>query len=52
MTDYYPLLRKAIDRLDRPDQRARDDLYERARKALVRQLLDDGRSDAEIDKQL
>src|SRR4051812_187160 len=50
-TDYYPLLRKAIAGLDQPDERARYDLYERARQALVRQLRTADRDDAEIDEQ-
>jgi lipoprotein-anchoring transpeptidase ErfK/SrfK len=52
MTDYEPLLRKAIGGLDRPDGRARDDVYERARQALIRQMRGAGASDDEIDRQL
>lgn len=48
-TDYYPLIRKAVDALDRPDEERRRELYERARNALVRQLQDMNRPDAEID---
>lgn len=48
--DYYPLLRKAIDRLDRPSEAARYSVYERARQALVRQLREAGIVDAQLDQ--
>jgi lipoprotein-anchoring transpeptidase ErfK/SrfK len=51
-TDYYPLIRKAIDRLDRPGEAARYNVYERARQALVRQLRDAGVVDAKLDEHL
>lgn len=47
--DYYPLLRKAIDGLDRPDEDARYQIYERARQALVRQLQTSGRPGHEVE---
>ncbi|MGB9368224.1 MAG: L,D-transpeptidase [Xanthobacteraceae bacterium] len=50
MADYYPLLRKAIDRLDRPSEAARYNVYERARQALVRQLRGAGIVDAQLDQ--
>jgi lipoprotein-anchoring transpeptidase ErfK/SrfK len=50
--DYYPLIRKAIDRLDRPGEAARYNVYERARQALVRQLRDAGIVDAKVDEHL
>jgi lipoprotein-anchoring transpeptidase ErfK/SrfK len=52
MADYYPLLRKAIDRLDRPSEAARYNVYERARQALVRQLRGAGIVDADLDQHL
>jgi lipoprotein-anchoring transpeptidase ErfK/SrfK len=52
MADYYPLLRKAIDRLDRPTEAARYNVYERARQALVRQLRAAGIVDAQLDQHL
>src|SRR5437879_3818048 len=52
MADYYPLLRKAIDRLDRPSEAARYNVYERARQALVRQLRGVGIADADLDQHL
>jgi len=52
MADYYPLIRKAIDRLDRPSEAARYSVYERARQALVRQLRDAGVVDAKLDEHL
>jgi lipoprotein-anchoring transpeptidase ErfK/SrfK len=52
MADYYPLIRKAIDRLDRPSEAARYNVYERARQALVRQLRDAGIVDAKLDEHL
>ena len=50
--DYYPLIRKAIDRLDRPSEAARYNVYERARQALVRQLREAGVLDAKLDEHL
>ena len=38
MTDYYPLIARAVEGLDRSTGEARRALYERARKALVAQL--------------
>lgn len=52
MADYYPLLRKAIDRLDRPTEAARYNVYERARQALVRQLRSAGIVDTQLDQHL
>jgi len=52
MPDYYPLLRKAIDRLDRPSEAARYNVYERARQALVRQLRGSGIIDEKLDEHL
>jgi lipoprotein-anchoring transpeptidase ErfK/SrfK len=52
MADYYPLLRKAIDRLDRPGEAARYNVYERARQALVHQLRSAGVVDAQLDEHL
>jgi lipoprotein-anchoring transpeptidase ErfK/SrfK len=52
MTDYYPLLRKAIDRLDRPSESARYNVYERGRQALVRQLRGSGILDEKLDGHL
>lgn len=52
MADYYPLLRKAIDRLDQPSEAARYNVYERARQALVRQLREAGVVDAQLDQHL
>lgn len=52
MADYYPLLRKAIDRLDQPSEAARYNVYERARQALVRQLRGAGIVDADLDEHL
>jgi len=52
MADYTPLLRKAIDRLDRPSEAARYNVYERARQALVRQLRGAGIVDADLDQHL
>jgi lipoprotein-anchoring transpeptidase ErfK/SrfK len=52
MADYYPLLRKAIDRLDRPSEASRYNVYERARQALMRQLRGAGVADADLDQHL
>jgi lipoprotein-anchoring transpeptidase ErfK/SrfK len=52
MADYYPLLRKAIDRLDQPSEAARYNVYERARQALVHQLRGAGIVDAQLDQHL
>lgn len=52
MHDYYPLLRKAIDRLDRPSKAARYNVYERGRQALVRQLRGSGILDEKLDGHL
>jgi lipoprotein-anchoring transpeptidase ErfK/SrfK len=52
MADYYPLLRKAVDRLDRPGEAARYNVYERARQALVRQLRGASVVDAQLDEHL
>jgi lipoprotein-anchoring transpeptidase ErfK/SrfK len=52
MADYYPLLRKAIDRLDRPGEAARYNVYERARQALVRQLRSSGIVHEKLDEHL
>src|SRR6476661_8489645 len=52
MADYYPLLRKAIERLDRPGEAARYNVYERARQALVRQLRSSGIADEKLDQHL
>ena len=52
MADYTPLLRKAIDRLDRPSEATRYNVYERARQALVRQLRSAGVVDADLDQHL
>lgn len=49
--DFYRLLRRAIDGLDRPSEEARFEVYERARKAVVRRL-GDVTDEAEIDRQL
>src|SRR5215207_7597714 len=38
MTDYYPLLKRAVDGLEKSTGEARRTLYERARTALVDQL--------------
>ena len=38
MTDYYPLIARAVEGLDRSTGEARRALYERARNALVTQL--------------
>jgi hypothetical protein len=38
MTDYYPLIARAVEVLDRSTGEARRALYERARNALVAQL--------------
>src|SRR5688572_8839324 len=38
MTDYYPLLKRAVDGLEKSSGEARRTLYERARSALVDQL--------------
>src|SRR5690242_8068028 len=52
MADYYPLLSKAIGRLDRPSEAARYNVYERARQALVRQLRGSGIADEKLDEHL
>ena len=52
MADYYPLLRKAIDRLDQPSEAARYNVYERARQALVNQLRSAGFVDKQLDEHL
>ena len=52
MADYYPLLRKAIDRLDQPSEAARYNVYERARQALVHQLRSAGFVDKQLDEHL
>jgi lipoprotein-anchoring transpeptidase ErfK/SrfK len=52
MADYYPLLRKAIDRLDQPTEAARYNVYERARQALVHQLRGAGIVDKQLDEHL
>ena len=41
MADYYPLLRKAVDALDRPDRDERYAVYERARRTVVNRLRGD-----------
>lgn len=51
-TDYYPLIRKAVDGLERPDARSRQAMYERALQALVRQLEANNVPDAEIGKHI
>jgi hypothetical protein len=52
MADYYPLIRKAIDRLEKPSEAARYNVYERARQALVHQLRGAGIVDASLDQHL
>ena len=52
MADYYPLLRKAIDRLEQPSEAARYNVYERARQALVHQLRGAGIVDTQLDEHL
>ena len=52
MADYYPLLRKAIDRLDQPSEAARYNVYERARQALVHQLRSADVADKQLDEHL
>ena len=52
MADYYPLLRKAIDRLDQPSEAARYNVYERARQALVHQLRSADIADKQLDEHL
>ena len=54
MADYYPLLRKAVDALDRPDRAERFEVYERARRTVVNRLRggDPPWSDADIEAQI
>lgn len=52
MADYYPLLRKAIDRVDSSSEAERYNLYERARQALVGQLRGSGIVDDKLDEHL
>ena len=54
MADYYPLLRKAVDTLDRPGRDARFEVYERARRTVVNRLRggDSPWSDADIEAQI
>src|SRR4051794_8107461 len=47
--DYYPLLRRAVDKLGRPDEAGRRDVYQRATQALVGQLRAAGSPEGEID---
>src|SRR6516225_5128379 len=53
MTDYHPLIARAVDGLDRSTGEARRALYERARTALVTQLrgVDPPLSESEITKE-
>jgi hypothetical protein len=53
MTDYYPLIARAVTALDKNTGEARRGLYERARSALVAQLrgLDPPLSEAEITRE-
>ena len=53
MTDYYPLIARAVEGLDRSTGEARRALYERARNALVAQLRSNqpALSEAEITKE-
>jgi hypothetical protein len=53
MTDYHPLIARAVDGLDRSTGEARRALYERARTALVTQLrgVDPSLSESEITKE-
>jgi len=54
MADYYPLLRKAVDALDRPGRDERFEVYERARRTVVNRLRggDSPWSDADIEAQI
>lgn len=52
MADYYPLIRRAIDALERPDEAARYDVYQRARQALEHQLQRSGTAPADAAAQL
>src|ERR1700722_1619904 len=53
MTDYHPLIARAVEGLDRSTGEARRALYERARTALVTQLrgVDPPLSESEITKE-
>ena len=53
MTDYHPLIARAVDGLERSTGEARRALYERARTALVTQLrgVDPPLSESEITKE-
>src|ERR1700723_3131967 len=53
MTDYHPLIARAVDGLERSTGEARRALYERARNALVTQLrsVDPPLSESEITKE-
>jgi hypothetical protein len=51
MTDYHPLIARAVEGLDRSTGEARRALYERARNALVAQLRSNQLSEADINKQ-
>ena len=53
MTDYYPLIARAVTALDKNTGEARRGLYERARSALVAQLrgLDPPLTEAEITRE-
>jgi lipoprotein-anchoring transpeptidase ErfK/SrfK len=54
MADYYPILRKAVDALDRPGRDNRYGVYERARRTIVSRLrgADTPWSDADVDAQV
>ena len=51
MTDYHPLIARAVEGLDRSTGEARRALYERARNALVAQLRSNQISEADINKE-
>src|SRR5271168_2075978 len=53
MTDYHPLIARAVEGLERSTGEARRSLYERARNALVTQLrsVDPPLSESEITKE-
>ena len=51
MTDYHPLIARAVEGLDRSTGEARRALYERARNALVAQLRSNQLSEADINKE-
>ena len=51
MTDYHPLIARAVEGLDRSTGEARRALYERARNALVAQLRSNQISEGDINKE-